>query len=276
VLVETGDVTEVLDFDDAKTNFLAAAQRGLGAQFTWTDGRTVPARELILDRLLPLAEEGLRRGGIDDRDAKTYLGVIAARVEAEMTGANWALKSLGRMKDTSQGERMHALAAAMLRHQRAGTPVHEWAAATLDDAGGWQKNYRRVEQYMTTDVFTVHEDETIDLVACLMDWAHIRHVPVENEAGELAGLVSYRSLLRALAEDRVRREGIPIAVREIMQRSPITIPPERTTLEAIEIMRRERVACLPVVDNHRLVGIVTEHDFVNVARELLEERLRSS
>ena len=52
------------------------------------------------------------------------------------------------------------------------------------------------------------------------------------------------------------------------------MPPETTTLEAIELMRREKVACLPVVTDGRLVGIVSERDFLRVAGNLLLNRLR--
>ena len=134
----------------------------------------------------------------------------------------------------------------------------------------------RVEQYMNTNTFTVHEDEVIDLVANLMDWAHIRHVPVEDEQNRLVGIISYRRLLRFLAHDIPHGRGDPVPARNIMQRNPITVTPETPTLEAIEIMRREKVACLPVVRDERLVGIVTERDFMGVAAQILEEQLGGS
>ena len=127
---------------------------------------------------------------------------------------------------------------------------------------------------MTTDLFTVHEDELVDLVACLMDWEHIRHVPVEDHQHRVVGLVTHRTLLRLLAQGKDHRQGRPIPVAEVMHRDPVTAPPETPTLEAIELMKRHRIGCLPVVKDDRLVGIVTERDFMNVAQQLLEERLR--
>jgi hypothetical protein len=53
------DVRDALDFDDARTNFIAAARLGLASQFTWLHGRRVPAQQLILDELLPIARDGL-------------------------------------------------------------------------------------------------------------------------------------------------------------------------------------------------------------------------
>jgi CBS domain-containing protein len=111
-------------------------------------------------------------------------------------------------------------------------------------------------------------------VANLMDWQHIRHVPVEDDQHRLVGLVSYRSLLRFLARDLPHGKDHPVPVSEIMNPCPITVGPETSTLEAITIMKEKRVACLPVVKEDRLVGIITERDLVEVARELLEIHLR--
>ncbi len=59
-----------------------------------------------------------------------------------------------------------------------------------------------------------------------------------------------------------------------MKRDPVTITPETTTLQAIELMRRNRMSILPVVKNEKLVGVVTEDHFLPIARQLLEDKLR--
>ena len=59
-----------------------------------------------------------------------------------------------------------------------------------------------------------------------------------------------------------------------MHRDPVTVAPETSTLEAIEIMKRHQIGCLPIVKEGRLVGIVTERDFMNVAQQLMEDLLR--
>jgi len=170
-------------------------------------------------------------------------------------------------------ERMAALVAAMVDRQDAGRPVHEWEEATLGEGGGLKPSYMRVEQYMVTDMRTVNEDEPIDLVANLMDWNHLYHIPVEDNDHRLVGLVSHRPLLRFLASDEARRADGPIATREIMERDLITVGPSTGTLEAIDLMRKHGISCLPVVQDDRLIGLITEHDFMRVARVLLEEML---
>ncbi len=269
------DVTEAMSFDDAKANFIAAARMGLEAQFRWLDGSIQPAQKLILDVLLPLAEEGLRIKNVAEQDIRRYLGVIEKRVSSGQTGSAWLLKSYAATKGKAKrSEQMAALVGAMLKNQRAGLPVHEWPLAEARDAGDWRVNYMRVEQYMATDLVTVNEDELVDLVACLMEWNRVRHVLVEDREHRLVGIVSHRSILRLVAKGFRAGDTSVMPVREIMVPNPVTIPPETTTLEAIQVMRQHKVSSLPVVKEGRLVGIVTERDFMPLASILLEEKLK--
>ncbi len=64
------DLPSRIDFDQAQANFYNAARDGLAARFTWLDGEDVIAQPFVLDRLLPIAEAGLARAGVDDADAK--------------------------------------------------------------------------------------------------------------------------------------------------------------------------------------------------------------
>jgi len=269
------DISRVFEFDDAKANFLAATREGLRAQFRWFDRSSVPAQELVLRTLLPEAAHGLELAGIDASDVERYLGVIESRVSRGQTGSVWQLQSLAAMKNRgSKGERLAALVAATVRNQQAGLPVHEWPSAELKRPDRGLSLHQRLDTMMTRDLFTVSEDEVIDLVASVMDWKHIRHVPVEDNQGRLVGLVSYRNLLRILSRDIPAGRESPVPVHTIMRRNVITASPETRVIDAIRVMRENRVACLPVVENERLVGIVTEHDFLELAAELLEEKLR--
>ena len=274
---EFHDIREVMSFDNAKNNFLAAARLGLDSHMEWFGGEVVPARGLIRERLIPLAREGLQAAGVDGGDVDRFLGIVEERVTSGKTGASWLLDSFSSMngnREVKLTEKMSALVAATLERQKAGRPVHEWQLARLDEAEEWKNLNHRVEQYMTTDLFTVHEDEVIDLVANVMDWKHIRHVPVEDDHGHLVGLVSYRSLLRLLARDLPHGRERPVPVKELMQRDLVTVSPKTSTMEAIKIMRTNKVACLPVVtEDNRLLGIVSERDFLRVAAELLMNQL---
>jgi CBS domain-containing protein len=272
-----GDVPGRIQFQDARANFLAAARHGPKAGFRWLDGRVVGARDLILEEMLPLAERGLASVGVTPSDVQGYLGVVRDRIEARVTGARWMLNSIQGMKQHStRAEWLSALTAAMVSRQESGEPVHRWANARLEEGGGGILSYLRVEQFMTTTLFTVHEDELVDMVAFLMDRNQIRHVLVEDDAHQLVGIVSYRSVLRLMANGFDRQVEAAPAVKTIMERDPVTVRPETRTVDAIDLMRQQRVSCLPVVADGKLVGIVSERDFLPIAYDLLQERLRGT
>jgi CBS domain-containing protein len=60
-----------------------------------------------------------------------------------------------------------------------------------------------------------------------------------------------------------------IELSEFMIKNPITIHPEASIMEAMNIMLEHKIGCLPVVKNSRLVGIITEHNFMDITRRLL-------
>lgn len=270
---EYHDITHNIKFEDAKSNFYAAARFGLDSQLKWLGGEVLPAGDLICRRLLPIAREGLRAAGVLSADIDRYLDVIEQRVKTGRTGSQWALSSFAEMRtEATKDEALIALTAASIARQIEGKPVHEWTQAKASEGSMSKKTHRRVEEVMTTDLFTVHEDESVDLVATLMDWKRIRHIPVENEQGALVGLVSCFEVLRHLARSISEETNQPVPVGTIMLRTPLMVPPETSTLDAIMLMRREKVDCLPVVKDGRLVGILTERDFIDVAARLLDQK----
>jgi CBS domain-containing protein/gamma-glutamyl:cysteine ligase YbdK (ATP-grasp superfamily) len=268
------DITHHMTFEDTQQNFTAAARNGLASELTWLEGKELPAQDLLLHELVPLARTGLTSGGIDSADVDLYLGVVEERIRSKKTGSQWFHTSLAGMKRKgTEAERMSALTGSLIRQQIEGKPVAEWALASLDEAGGWKAHYMKVEQFMSTDLFTVQEDEPIDFVASLMDWEKIRHVPVEDNEHHLVGLVSYRSLIHLLAQGAFWKRGAPMPVSEVMKKDLITVAPETTTHDAITLMKEKGIGSLPVVKDGRLIGIVTERDFMDIASELLEEKL---
>jgi CBS domain-containing protein len=271
-----GEIAMRMAFDDAKLNFFRAARHGLDAQFQWIDGQSHSASSLILDELLPLARQGLTGSQVASEDVEKYLGIIEERASSRQTGARWIMNSLSAnsasaAKDASR----RRLTAEILANQRQGLPVHRWPVVEKVDSEDWEDGYRTVGQFMSTDLFTVNPDDLIDLAASVMDWRHIRHVPVEDADGRLVGLVTHRGLLRMMIS-RAESDRKPITVREIMVNEPVTVSPSTSSLEAMEIMRRDRVGCLPVVDGDQLVGIVTSYDFLEATAKLFQQHLAST
>lgn len=260
-----GDVRERMRFDDAKESFLAAARGGLRAEVTWLDGVTRPVTDLVEHELLPLARAGLIDGGVEREDVDRYLGIVEERIQTRRTGSRWMLDSLAAMADARPRQRDQALVGATIAHQASGEPVHRWPICDRVDRESLRPS-TPVEQVMTTELFTVRPHDLVDLVASLMDWERIRHVPVEDDEGRLVGLVTYRDLLRLLSAG----ERGEIAVRDVMTKEPHHVTTDASLLEAMRLMRERRLTCLPVLRGDKLVGIVTERDLATVAITLLE------
>lgn len=265
------DLVERLLFEDVRGNFVNAARRGLKAEFVWIDGRPIAAPELLLKEIIPLARAGLMAANVDRRDIEDYLCIIQERVEAGRTGARWLDLSAKKMR--GQGnlqERMAAITAAAVARQRKGAPCHRWELASIGEGGGCKTNYERIEQFMTTDLMTVREDEVLDRAVFLMDWRHVRQIPVEDNEQHLIGLVSYGAVLRIFTPDTHPADAPP-TVAQVMDRNPMTAPPDMPTLEAIRLMRTHNLTCLPVVADGKLVGIVSVGDFMPLAERLIQE-----
>jgi CBS domain-containing protein len=267
------DIRKSLNFDDAKSNFLAAARDGIRAQMNWFNDRQLTAKDLILERLLPIATEGLQEVGIDQDDIDRYLGVIQERVAMRRTGARWLLESLQNMKERgTQDQRMRCLVSSMVDQQSSNMPISHWSLAEFCEELDWRESYRTVSQFMATDLFTVRPNDIVDFAASLMDWRHVRHVPVEDDDGKLVGLLSHRALLRLVATGKAGGDN-KVTVSEIMNHEPVTVEPDTSTVDAIRLMRESQLACLPVVKDGKLVGLVTEHDLIVVSSHLLERYL---
>jgi CBS domain-containing protein len=262
-----GEIATRMPFDAAKLNFFAAARHGLDAQFEWIDGQSHSAVSLILDHLLPLARQGLIDANIASKDMDKYLGIIEERARCAQTGARWIMKSL-----SATGNSASKLTSEILANQKRGEPVHRWPVIEESGSDEWEHGYRTVGQFMSTDLFTVSPDDLIDLAASVMDWRHIRHVPVEDQEGRLVGLITHRGLLRMM----INNADEVTTVREIMIPDPVTVTPSTSSLEAMELMRTNRVGCLPVIEGDQLVGIITSYDFLEATAKLFHQHLTTT
>lgn len=271
------DITKELSWDDIRDNFMKAAQFGIDSNFNWRGkGVKINAAELILKELLPLAKEGLRKQKINEEDIDRYLGVIEERAKRHTNGARWQLQVFSDLKkNITTDEASAIIAASMVKYQEKEIPVHQWEMPDADNLEDYVPTRLRVEEFMTTDLFTVQKSDIIDLVTEIMDWRKLRYLPVEDLKGHLLGLVTSRLLLRHYMNQHKSLNGSEntgITVEDIMIQDPIVVGPKTTILEAMKLMRNNRIGCLPVVqgEEQELIGIITEMDFLRVTARLLE------
>jgi len=128
---------------------------------------------------------------------------------------------------------------------------------------------KRVRDLMSTEVATLMRNDQLSVADDVMSLGRIRHLPVLDDDGQLAGVLSQRDLLlgalsKVLGYGSVARGKLmaSLPVKEVMTPDPITTTPDTPLAEAARLMHDNKLGCLPVVEGDRLVGILTEGDFV--------------
>lgn len=136
---------------------------------------------------------------------------------------------------------------------------------------------RKVSDIMTPDVVTVGEEDTLEHIGDAMKAMRFRHMPVVD-GPNLVGLITKSVLLSAAASDlmplgRTQTEALNrrFRVKDVMTRDVVTVYPGMPIEQAAHLMAKNKFGCLPVVKPaNRIVGIITEADFVKLAILLLE------
>ncbi len=266
---EVEDIRTLMSFEDARDNFGKAARFGIDSKFTWFNDKKVTCVDLIINELIPIARRGLKKRKVAKKDIDLYLGIIQERAESHMNGARWQLRSYTELiKKCTRDEALTVLTAAMIKNQQSGIPVHKWKTPDLGDLVDYKPSQLKVSEFMVTDLFTVQKSDIIELVAEMMDWQKLRYAPVEDTKGNLVGLVSRRLILRSLIKNK--RSQKTNTVEQVMINDPITIDHNDTITNAMKIMKKHDVGCLPVINNGELAGMITEMDFLRISGRLIQ------
>ncbi|MCH6561803.1 MAG: CBS domain-containing protein [Myxococcales bacterium] len=126
----------------------------------------------------------------------------------------------------------------------------------------------KVQDIMSRKVVSISADDNLRIVDEIMQLGRVRHLPVVRR-GQLVGVVSQRDLLHASLsnvmgvaseEQTLFLEGVNIS--QVMSSPPISIGPEAPVQEAARIMAVRKIGCLPVIEDSKLAGIVTETDLL--------------
>jgi len=133
-----------------------------------------------------------------------------------------------------------------------------------------------VAEIMTREPYTLGPDDTLATARQLLAEHHIRHIPIVSAEGALLGVVSQRDVLAAGDTTVLNRSGggiieTYVALSTIMS-TPVQIAEESTSLRGAALhLLKHKVGCLPVLRKSRLVGIITDSDFVAIAVNLMEQ-----
>jgi gamma-glutamyl:cysteine ligase YbdK (ATP-grasp superfamily) len=118
-----------MSFTTAADNLYEAARHGLGAHLYWPGFGEAPVAELVLRRLLPLAQEGLSRWGVDPAQADRMLGIIEQRCLTGRTGAAWQIATVAALTEHDGADRPEALrlmTERYIEHMHTNEPAHTW------------------------------------------------------------------------------------------------------------------------------------------------------
>ena len=136
----------------------------------------------------------------------------------------------------------------------------------------------KVKDIMTTEVFVLNSSHTLELVRSLMRIKHVRHVPIVDPDNTFVGLITHRDLLAQtishladVDEDEQEYLDRHIHIVNIMKTDILAVDPEMDVCKAITQLLENKYGCLPVVENGKLVGIVTEADFLELTLSLLQK-----
>lgn len=122
---------------------------------------------------------------------------------------------------------------------------------------------------MTSDVITLQNNDDLETAERLFKKHNIRHVPVVS-GDKIIGMLSYTDLLRisfvdAIDDDEETVESIVynmFTIEQVMTKNLIQVPPSITIKEVAEILAEKEFHAIPVVDDDKLVGIVTTTDMI--------------
>lgn len=248
-------INNKMSFENARGNFINAARTGINTYFKWFE-KVVSAKELILNELIPIARNGLKKSNIAKSDIKKYLKIIEKRVEKGQTGSEWITKSNRVLrKKMTRNIASSTLTMCMYKNQQKNKPVHEWKLARVNECIHLDIKQNKLGRIMTTEVFVVNENDLVALVDKVMYWKKIHHIPVVNDENKIIGIITKNDINKIdLTKNNI------LVVKDIMIKKMISVDSEISLEEANQLMIKNKIGCLPVIDNDDLIGILTKKD----------------
>ncbi|SFZ93666.1 CBS domain-containing protein [Flaviramulus basaltis] len=126
-----------------------------------------------------------------------------------------------------------------------------------------------ISMIMTEPVITLKKNDSLEKAEHLFKKHHIRHIPVVT-GNVVVGMLSYTDLLRLSfsdLDDNLDGDTDALVynmftIKQVMKSSIVTVPSSKSIKEVAEILATKEFHALPIVDNNKLVGIVTTTDLI--------------
>jgi CBS domain-containing protein len=254
---EFDNISNHMDFRDAKANFIRAARTGKDTSLHW-DGQQIPVPQLVTKELLPMAYKGLEKVGMPASDIEQLLGIIEQRTNGQ-TGTKWIVKNYRTLsKSLKQNDALLTITKGIYdNQQKKDWPVHKWPM--IEKSLVKKETAHLISHIMSTRLFIINENDLAELATNVMEWKGIHHMPVENNAGNLCGLLTYTHMKRYKA---MEADDKNLIVANIMTKDVITVQPDMEIKKAIQLMKKLEYGCMPVMQDQQLIGIVTIKDVI--------------
>lgn len=137
-----------------------------------------------------------------------------------------------------------------------------------------------IERKMTKNPVTCSPDLSIQDAQELMKKEHVHRLPVLDKNGKLVGVISEKDILKAAPSPASTLSAYEtnyllnkLTVKKIMSRNPVTITKDTTVEDAATIMIDQDLSCLPVLEEGKLIGIVSKSDLFKLLVETFGARM---
>ncbi len=135
-----------------------------------------------------------------------------------------------------------------------------------------------VEEFMTSELCTMSETDSVNDARSVMTERYIRHIPITDDENRLIGLVTQRDILAGTVPKPERRENktsetgeVGTRLSDIMIKNVSVVDKTDSLRTAAMYMQSNKYGCLPVVSDGRLAGIITDSDFIAIAINMIEQ-----
>ena len=246
------NINKLMKFDDARINFYNAAQQGIDATFKWFGGKRIEARKLILNELIPKAAIGLSSINIKPKDIEKYLNIIKERTSTRQNGSRWIIDSFDNLNSKfSKQNALTTITSEIIRQQQNNIPVHTWEKPKNSVVIN-NPSKLLIEECMDRDISSINENDIFSLAYQINSWSKKDYMTVVNDKGQITGLLDAEIFNNKKYADK----KTSIQIKKIMKKNPITIKPEETIKEALNVMEKNSINILPVAENKLFIGII--------------------